>query len=289
MPPRRDHNLPSEARESVNSVNGSAEDRRTRLLELIRGRGFASLPELAHAFDVSESTIRRDLDALEETGSTKRTHGGVFYTGPGPHLPRFETRQQSQWGRKQRIARRAAELIEEADTILLDGGSTTYELARVLLGRPLQVVTNSLPVAELFASDPVTDLVFLGGYIHPRTGVSLGPYATEMLERLSVRRAVISVAGVSELGLYNSNLLLVETEQAMIKSADEVIVVADSSKFGRRSLARLGDLGVVHTVVSDEGLSDDWRARLTEAGVQVLIAADDPSDGTVTQHPSPAA
>jgi len=264
-------------------VTGTADERRTRLLELVRGRGFASLPELAHAFDVSESTIRRDLDALEETGSTKRTHGGVFYTGPAMQVPRFQSRQSGQWPQKRRIARRAAELIEDADTILLDGGSTTYELARVLLGRPLQVVTNSLPVAELFASDPVTDLVLLGGYVHPRTGVSLGPYATEMLRKLNVRRAVISVSGVAGSALYNSNLLLVETEQAMMDCADEVILLADSSKFGKRSLARLADVGQVHTIVSDEGLAPAWRDRLTAAGVRVLIAdeaangaADDP-------------
>ena len=136
------------------------------------------------------------------------------------------------------IARAASELIEEGDTILLDGGSTTYELAQLLVGRPLQVVTNSLPVANLLTSSDA-DLVMVGGYIHTRTGVSLGPYAIQMLRSLNVRRAVLSVAGVNDEGFYNSNLLLVETEQAMMKAADEVIVVADSTKFGCTSLARL--------------------------------------------------
>ena len=139
-----------------------AEERRVRLLELIRHQGFASLPSLAGELEVSESTIRRDLDQLEELGAAKRTHGGVFYTGPQPKLPHFDLRQPAQWDKKRQIALAASQLIEDGDTILLDGGSTTYELARLLVGRPLQVVTNSLPVANLFMSSKA-DLVIVGG------------------------------------------------------------------------------------------------------------------------------
>ncbi len=246
--------------------------RRDQLLEMVRVRGFASLQDLAHELHVSESTIRRDLDYLERTGTAKRTHGGVFYTGPSPKLPHFDQRQEAQWNRKKAIARRAARLLDDGDTILLDGGSTTYELARLLVGRPLQIVTNSLPVANLFINDGSTELILLGGYVHGRTGVVLGPYADQMLERLNVRRAVLSVAAVGERGYFNSNLLLVETELAMMRAADEVMVVVDSTKFGHRSLAHLGDLDVVDKLVVDEGISQAWRKRLTEAGVQLLIA-----------------
>ncbi len=215
-----------------------AESRRSRLLELVRQHGFASLPDLADQLQVSESTIRRDLDVLEESGSAKRTHGGVFYTGPSPQVPHFERRQAAQLEQKRLIAQAASELIEEGDTVLLDGGSTTYELARLLVDRALQVVTNSLPVANLFTASERSDLVVIGGYVHTRTGVCLGPYANGMLADLNARRAVLSVSGVNEKGFYNSNLLLVGTEQAMMAAADEVIVVADSSKFGHSSLAQ---------------------------------------------------
>ena len=197
------------------------EERRTQLLEFVRTRGFASLPELAEQLSVSESTVRRDLDFLEETGTAKRTHGGVFYTGPSPKLPLFDERQPAQWDRKQQIARRAVQLIEDGDTLLLDGGSTTYEVARLLVGRPLQIVTNSLPVANLFATSTTSDLVLLGGYVYPRTGVALGPYANDMLAKLNVRRTILSVSGVNEKGFFNNNLLLVETERAMMHAADE--------------------------------------------------------------------
>lgn len=250
-----------------------ADERRARLLEMVRLRGFASLPDLASELQVSESTIRRDVEHLEESGAAKRTHGGVFYTGPTPKLPHFDQRQSDQWEKKRQIARRASQLIDDGDTILLDGGSTTYELAQQLVGRPLQVVTNSLPVANLFMSSMSTDLVMLGGYVHQRTGVSLGPYALRMLAELNVRRAVLSVAGISERGLFNSNLLLVETEQAMMHAADEVIVVADSTKLGHQSLALMCPLAEVDVMVTDHEISQDWQARIVAAGVQLQVAA----------------
>jgi DeoR/GlpR family transcriptional regulator of sugar metabolism len=249
------------------------EERRSRVLELVRFRGFASLPDLATELRVSESTVRRDLDYLEETGVARRTHGGVFYTGPSPKLPHFDVRQSVEWDKKRQIAAAASRLIEAGDTVLLDGGSTTYELARELVGKPLQVVTNSLPVAMLFSTTDTVDLVLVGGYVHSRTGVSLGPYANGMLADLNVQRAVLSVAGINERGFYNSNLLLVETERAMMEAADEVIVVADSTKFGRTSLASLCKLDQVDVLVTDEQISEAWSATLNEAGVRLIVGS----------------
>ena len=249
-----------------------AESRRNRLLELVRQRGFAPLSDLAERLEVSESTIRRDLDVLEESGSARRTHGGVFYTGPSPQLPHFDRRQAAQLEQKRWIAQTAAGLIEEGDTVLLDGGSTTYELSRLLVDRALQVVTNSLPVANVFTASDRADLVVIGGYVHARTGVCLGPYANGMLADLTVRRAVLSVSGVNEKGYYNSNLLLVGTEQAMMQAADEVIVVADSSKFGHSSLALLCGLSDIDTLVVDDGISASWRSQVEDAGVNLVIA-----------------
>ncbi len=249
------------------------EERRTQLLEMIRTRGFASLPELADQLQVSESTVRRDLDHLEEVGTAKRTHGGVFYTGPSPKLPHFDERQPAQWDKKKQIALEASKLIEDGDTILLDGGSTTYEVARLLVGRRLQIVTNSLPVANLFASNANNDLVIVGGYVYPRTGVALGPYANEMLERLNVRRTILSVSGVNERGFYNNNLLLVETERAMMRAADEVIIVADSTKFGCQSLAHLCGLEEVQHIVVDDEINDQWRQKIADARVDLHLVA----------------
>ncbi len=249
-----------------------AQERRNRLLEFVRVRRFASLPDLTREVEVSESTVRRDLEFLEEQGTIRRIHGGVLYAGTSPKLPHFEARQPAEWDKKRAIARRAVELIENSDTVLLDGGSTTYEVARLLVGRPVHVVTTSLPVANLFASDSHSDLVMIGGNICPRTGVAQGPYADRMLGRVRVRKTVLSVAGINEEGCFNNNLLLVETERAMMDAADEVIVVADSTKFGHQSLGHVCPLKDIDQLVVDDGISTQWREKLEAAGVGLSIA-----------------
>jgi DeoR family transcriptional regulator, fructose operon transcriptional repressor len=249
-----------------------AVERRNRLLELVRAGRFASLPALAETLNVSESTVRRDLEYLENQGCARRIHGGVLYTGTSPKLPHFDARQDMQWEQKKAIAGCAADLVEDGDTILLDGGSTTYEVARLLVGRPIHVVTTSLPVANLFASDTTSDLVLVGGNICPRTGVARGSYAVEMLSKVRVRKTILSVAGVNEEGFFNNNLLIVEAERQMMHSADEVIVVADSSKFGRQSLTHLCPLDDVDHVVVDRGIDPKWKEKMTIAGVKLHIA-----------------
>ncbi len=263
-------------------------ERRSRLLDLIRVRGFAALEELVRELGVSESTVRRDLDALEEQGSAKRTHGGVLYAGGMPRLAEFDERQPAHWAAKRAIAARAAAIIGDGETVLLDGGTTTYEVARLLVGRPLQVVTNSLPVANLFATESRTDLVLLGGYVSPRTGVCLGPYANELLGRLHVTTTVLSAAGIADEGLFNAHLLLAETEQAMLKAAGRVIVVADSSKFGQKSLTLVSTLDAVDIYVSDEGLDPEWRSKIVSAGSQLLVADVVETDAAAEQVTPPS-
>jgi len=250
-----------------------SQQRRHRLTDLIRVRGFASLDELVRELGVSESTVRRDLDALEEQGIARRTHGGAVYRGGKARLEEFDQRQPANWAAKRAIAAAAAEEIEDGETVLLDGGTTTYEVARRLVGRPLQVVTNSLPVANLFVSESRTDLVLLGGYVSPKTGVCLGPYANELLGRLHVSTTVLSAAGVAEEGLFNAHLLLAETEQAMLRAGSRVVVVADSSKFGRRSLTLVCGLSDINCLVVDDGLAAPWRKKVADAGVRLLTTA----------------
>jgi DeoR family fructose operon transcriptional repressor len=252
--------------------SASVQERRNQLLELIRTRRFATLEELAATLGVSESTVRRDVEALEQQGDARRIHGGALYTGTSPKLAHFDVRQPMRWEQKRAIARKAVELISPGDTIILDGGTTTYEVARLLLGLPIHVVTNSLPVANLFASDPASDLVFVGGSICPRTGVAQGPHAEAMIAGLRVRKAILSVAAANDEGFFNNNVLLVETERAMMQAADEIIVVADSSKFGHRSLMHLCPLDNVDCVVTDDGLSPEWRTKIDALGVRLIVA-----------------
>lgn len=239
-----------------------AEERRKRITELVRDSGFASLDSLVAALEVSESTIRRDLAHLEQAGLARRTHGGVFYTGSSPNFTHFRQNQSNNSHRKHAIASFAASMVRAGDTVILDGGSTTYGLAQQLLGMDIQVVTNSLPVANLLSGSDRTEVVLIGGFLHGKTGVVLGPLAIKSLENVYCRFAFISVAGLDSQNLYNSNQLLVETERAMMLSADQTVVLADSSKFGRKGMTKLGDYSSIHQIISDSDLAESWKENL---------------------------
>ncbi|MEM6468509.1 MAG: DeoR/GlpR family DNA-binding transcription regulator [Planctomycetota bacterium] len=254
------------------SFRSSSDVRRARLRQIIRISGFSALGELAESLSVSESTIRRDLEHLENADEVRRTHGGVFWTGESSTIRAFEDRTDSSWVNKAAIGAEAAKLVDDNDTILLDGGSTTYELARCLVGRRLQVVTNSLPVAHLLSSSDSIDLVMIGGCVRGRTAVAIGPLADDMIRKINVRTAFLSVAGVNERGFFNDNMMLVEGEKTMMESADRCIVVADHSKFGKVSLSRLCGLDQVDGVITDVGLPSDWKVKVENAGVNLVLA-----------------
>src|SRR6516164_3671740 len=252
-----------------------AEERRQRVLDLVSKQGCVALAELAEATSASESTIRRDLDYWHEQGVLKRTHGGAIYLGElgeTAALPALEERSSRQIEEKRLIAQAAAKRIRDGDALLLDGGTTTLEVARLLVGRSLQIVTNSLPIANLFASNRETELVVLGGYVYPKTGVALGPLTVRMMEDIHVHQTILSVGGITAKGLFNSNLLLAETERQMMRCADEVVVVADHTKIGRQALAFLCELSEVGTVMVDRELTSAQRQLFDQAGTQLIVA-----------------
>lgn len=249
------------------------EERRQRLLDVIGQKGFVSLADLAQIIQVSESTIRRDLDFWHQQGSIRRTHGGAIFIGDGS-LPALEERATRQLDEKRAVARAAVGRMNDGDAILLDGGTTTLELAKMLVGRSMQIVTNSLPIAALFASSHETDLIMLGGYVYPKTGVALGPLTIRMLPDVQVNQAVLSCGGITPRGLFNGNLLLVETQQEMIRCADEVVVLADHTKIGRPALSFLCEFSEIDTLIVDGGLSAAQRELLQAADVRVIVAGE---------------
>jgi DeoR family fructose operon transcriptional repressor len=249
-----------------------AEKRRQKVLDLVAEKGFASLTDLAQQLGISESTIRRDLDFWDQQGMLKRTHGGAVSRPESLAFPALEDRSTSQLEEKKRIARAAAARIHDGDAILLDGGTTTLEVARLLVGRRLQIVTNSLPIANLFASSRETDLIMLGGYIFPRTGVALGPLTVRAMEDIHVHQAILSVGGITAKGLFNSNMLLVETERRMMRCADEVVVVADSTKIGRPALAFLCEVASIDTLIVDNGITPAQHQLIDKADARLIIA-----------------
>jgi len=235
------------------------------------------LDTLAAELNVSQSTVRRDVENLEHNGLVERTHGGVIWLGDrgaaqaaGPYA--FHQRMNYQSDAKRRIARAAGALVQPGQTILIDGGTTTFYLAQELLGRSLQIVTNSLPIANLFLNDEQVELVLTGGIMYPRHGVLLGPMVEKVLTSIHTKTLFLSVAGIHEGVLYNQNMLLVEAELRMMEQAQEVVLLADSGKFGQQALSRLCPLDQIDVVVSDESLPLDQREHVRAAGCNLIIA-----------------
>jgi DeoR/GlpR family transcriptional regulator of sugar metabolism len=251
-------------------------ERQSRLQQLLAQRGIADLETLAAELGVSSSTVRRDVEGLEQKGLARRTHGGVVWVGDnkgsGTRPYAFDQRMGYRNEAKIAIARAARGLVSPGQTVLVDGGTTTFFLAQELLGEPLQLVTNSLPIANLFLNDDHVELILTGGLMYPRYGVLLGPTAEHTLSTIHTKTLFLSVAGVHNAAMYNQNLLLVQSERRMMEQAQEVVLLADSSKFGQQALSRLGDLGEVDTVVTDSGLSEEHRAEIQAAGCRLIVA-----------------
>lgn len=249
-------------------------ERHKKLLDLLREHRAAELDDLARALSVSSSTVRRDLESLERQGLVKRTHGGAIYqesaeTGNGQGTEAVAARMQERVAEKQAIARYAASLVQPHMTVLLDGGSTVVHAAQAIDARPIQVVTNSLSIANLFADDEQVELLVVGGNLYGRTGVLVGPIATGCLADLHADLLLFSLAGLYEGAAFNINLTMAQVEQVMMQQAARAVMLMDSSKFGRKSLVRVCGLDEVDQIVTDAGISPAWREAVGERLVVV--------------------
>ncbi len=264
-------------------------ERQSKISAFLAERGHASLGELVARFGVSISTVRRDLDEMQRRGNVRRTHGGAFHVEAREHPLNYRLREERNMSEKDRIGELAASIIPDGEAVLIDGGTTTYKVAKRLRDRPVQVVTSSLPIATLLGKSLETEVIFLGGSIMPRTGVALGLHAEQLLASIRVSRAVMGVAGITEEGVFNANLLMVELERQMIAAAEEVIVVVDHSKFGRRSLVHLSDFSDIDKVVTDSRISQRWVDLLQSHGVEVHIAQIEERPAPPPSSPPPQA
>jgi DeoR family fructose operon transcriptional repressor len=253
-------------------------ERQSRLRELLAQRGMSDLESLATELKVSQSTVRRDIDALVDEGLVNRTHGGVIWIGdrtasnPRPYA--FDQRMDYHVEAKRQIAKAARKLVRPGETVLLDGGTTTFYLAEELAGLQLQIVTNSLPIANLFLNDENVELLLTGGLMYPRYGVLLGPTAENMISTIHAKTMFFSVAGVLDGLLYNQNLLLVHAEQRMMQQTQRKVLLADAGKFGQQALARLCALADIDTVVVDAALSEPHQKAIRDAGCELIVAGD---------------
>lgn len=249
-----------------------AEERQQRIEEYLQKVEFASLDELAELVDVSVSTIRRDLDALEQTGGVRRTHGGARLASPRSEEWVFTARNTHQVEEKEAIGRAAAALLASGQTVILDAGTTVYHVARHLEEKRPQVITNSLPVANLLAGSNAVEVVVTGGVVYPRLGVLMGPPAVEAFSKIHADIAVMSSSGITAEGITNSHGLLIEIQRAMLRAARKVILCMDHTKLGRRSLSPLCGIEEIDVLVTDAAAPADQLDALRAKGLEILVA-----------------
>ncbi|MFC5469568.1 DeoR/GlpR family DNA-binding transcription regulator [Cohnella suwonensis] len=251
------------------------EERKLRIAEYVHKQGRASVQELANHFQVSESTVRRDLRDLEDQRQLQRTHGGAVARMHDDNIePSFVEKEILFQQQKLAIARAALSLIGEGDTILLDSGTTTYYLAKLLKGfRRLTVVTNSVMVGQELANEKNIELLLTGGTIRPETLAMVGPLAERAIGDICVDKLFLATNGFDlEAGLTTPNLTEAATKNRMIRSARQVILLADQSKFGQISFSRFGGSADITTLITDSQVSPATLRVFEEAGIHVTVA-----------------
>jgi DeoR family fructose operon transcriptional repressor len=250
-----------------------AEERKQHILAALHDTPAVRVTDLGRALRVSTASIRRDLAELERAGLLKRTHGGAVTPRLGALEPSLAEKEDQYQAEKAAIARLAVTFVQEGDTIFLDAGSTTRQIARELRHhRRITVVTNALNIAwELASSD--LDLVVTGGQLRPGILSHVGPLAEQAIASLHVDKLFLAANGVDvEKGVTTPSLIEAQTKRAMIDRASQVILVVDHTKLGRVTLSSICDLDRIHHLITDEGLPAAAGHAITKSGVKLHVA-----------------
>jgi DeoR family fructose operon transcriptional repressor len=248
-------------------------ERRRKIVDILASDDRAEVGDLAARLGVSESTIRRDLQLLSESGVVERTHGGVI--PPSRFEPSFHQKETENRPAKRAIARAAADLVEAGHTVFLDGGTTTLELARELHSRTdITIASNSVPIAVELANR--VRLILTGGMVKESTLALVGPMAERSIEQMHVDIAFIGMNGVSSTaGFTTPTLEEAATKTRMIRAARVAVVLADGSKLGTVTFAHVARPDEVHLLITDEGASPFEVEALRAAGLEVQMAREE--------------
>lgn len=253
------------------------DSRRRKILSTVETQGTVRVSELARQFDVTEMTIRRDLSELECDGLVKRVHGGGVSARGRNYEPTLMLRRTQQIEEKKRIGNFAAGMVEAGDFIALDVGTTTFEVARSLVGRRnLTVITPSLLIANVLINQPDIRLIIAGGVVRAGETSLIGELCHSTFEKFHVDRLFLCAGGIdAEAGLTEYNWDDAMVKQAMIKAAKEVILVADSTKFDRIASVNIAPLHTIQAMITDQTPKPPLLNKLEEAGVKIFIANPD--------------
>lgn len=248
--------------------------RRQRIIEWIEEEGSARVRDLAQAFEVTEATIRQDLERLEESGRITREHGGAFLNSVASQVASHALHHQVEMDRKRKIGRLAASLASSNETLILDAGTTTTEVAHNLVGLSnLTVITNALNIAMTLGSVQGFSVHMPGGEFKPPTLSLTGDKSVEYFRDILAGKLFLATAGVdTRLGLTYPSFADLQLKQAMIRAAQHVVLVADATKINKPSFTRLGDLDLVQTFITDDGISDEQAKEFEARGIELMIA-----------------
>jgi DeoR/GlpR family transcriptional regulator of sugar metabolism len=244
------------------------EERRRQVIDYLTSNGSVNVPDLCSTLGVSPATVRRDLRTLETRGLLQRTHGGAVV----PHAstayePLLVDKRERCIAEKQAIASCAAELVQDGEVIILDSGSTTLHLAlRLKAKRGLTIITTDLKIALELADVPGFEVIVTGGKVRPHLYSLVGPFSNGPLHQLHANHAFVGADALDlRAGLTNANLEEAETKRLLIASANHRVLIADHTKFGRISLAKVADLAEFDVTISDTNLHEDLAASYREA------------------------
>src|ERR1700761_5831436 len=249
------------------------DERRQHVLSLIQRDGRVLVSELSENLGISQITVRKDLDYLESKGLVQRSHGGALAPSNGALFdPSLKEKKRQHSAEKARIAEAAIELIREGECILLDSGTTTTAIASRLRDfHSLTVITNAINIAALLSGSEV-EVVLTGGTLRPNSSSLVGPIAEDMLREIHADILFLGVDGFDlQVGLTTPNVLEARINRAMVHAAEKVVMVCDSTKFGRRSLSLIVPADAIHTVITDTNLSEDQAEAIKALGVEVIL------------------
>ena len=252
----------------------SLPERHSRILSLLQQNGSISVTQLSELFKVSEVTIRKDLSYLEQQKKLYRTHGSAILISPYISDRHVNEKEKKNVAEKRAIGAAAAELISQDDSIIIASGTTMAFLAREIkpVGH-LTVITAAVPVTQILSQHADVDVLQLGGITRSSSVSVVGPFAEQMLRSFNCSKLFIGVDGIDpEFGLTTTNMLEASLNRAMIDAAQKVVVLADSSKFGRRGFSKICDLESVDRSITDNRVQPLYLDRLRERGIEVTVA-----------------
>ncbi|MBN2366551.1 MAG: DeoR/GlpR transcriptional regulator [Calditrichaeota bacterium] len=249
------------------------EERRQKIHELLEQQKRIIVKDIAKKFHTSEVTIRKDLEILEKQGLLNRVHGGAIRNHKLTPDLALNEKQQIHVKEKLRIALKAVEMIREGDVIILDSGSTTTQLARLLKKREsITVITNAINIASELAASRL-NVILTGGNLREKSFSLVGPLAEKSLNSLTAEKLFLGVDGIDfDYGLTTPNIMEANINSLMMQVAAKTILVADSSKFGRKSMGVIGKLSEVDTIITDDNISSENLSKLKNMQIELKLA-----------------